>query len=795
MSLGPERVERLQTKLYEKAKREPGFRFYSLYDKVCWAETLALAYQKAKANQGAPGVDGVTFDAIEASDRDLMAAQTSPVSGTTSYAYNEHGELVQEVDQRGVTVDRTVDEFDRVTFVDYPDPTLDTIYVYDDPSVLFSKGRLTSIQRDGATVDYAYDRFGRMTQDGALSFSYDQNGNQTTIGYPGGVSATYTYDFSDRAATLSVSDGVNPVQSVASSSYLPSGPLASLALGNGLTETHGFDGRYFPASIDLAGGLGRTWLYTTDKVGNVTQIQESVGCPLTLAVDGQTVSSPQVFEACEEVSSQNTTIQAPGGVVFRAGQRVGLGAGFNVEVEAELSVSIDPRLDQTTTFSYAYQDQHYFLEQAVGPWGTLDYTYDKIGNRLSEARDGVTDSYSYASNGSGNTPILSSIALGAGGTRDYTYGVAGHLELVAAGAEVVDFTSDDAGRLAVLDRLGNQATMSHDGRSFLANVEKPLAGGTDAQTSKPTYSSDGLLHALNRQVNGSATPEQFSYFYFAGRPVTQLKQVGASSTWTFLTTDHLGTPFVATDLSGQETWVGPFEPFGWDVFQGTGFGALENEIYLRLPGQWEDGAWQEASLGADLYNNVHRWYEPRTGKYTREDLGLAVAGPINNPRFFLLPGHPYGYADSQPVMFIDPVGLALQDPQCVLKWTLRAAAGGLLAGSARGCATGAGVGVFAGGVGALPGCGSGAITGGVLGAGAGAIAGAIGGTIACRCPRTEKEDNDRRECNEKLIHCLENPWQPAWNRPLFGPKKDCGACFRSCKNNDGSWPLEKCPIG
>lgn len=66
MRLRPEKVERLQTKLYEKAKREPGFRFYSLYDKVCWAETLSQAYQKAKANRGAPGVDGVTFNDIEA---------------------------------------------------------------------------------------------------------------------------------------------------------------------------------------------------------------------------------------------------------------------------------------------------------------------------------------------------------------------------------------------------------------------------------------------------------------------------------------------------------------------------------------------------------------------------------------------------------------------------------------------------------------------------------------------------------------------------------------------------------
>lgn len=65
-SLGPEKLERFRRKLYEKAKREPGFRFYSLHDKVCWPETLAQAYSQAKANRGAPGVDGIGFAAIEA---------------------------------------------------------------------------------------------------------------------------------------------------------------------------------------------------------------------------------------------------------------------------------------------------------------------------------------------------------------------------------------------------------------------------------------------------------------------------------------------------------------------------------------------------------------------------------------------------------------------------------------------------------------------------------------------------------------------------------------------------------
>jgi len=66
MTKAPIKLQDLRRRLYVKAKAEPIWRFWGLYVHVCKRETLRESYRHAKKNGGAPGIDGVTFEAIEA---------------------------------------------------------------------------------------------------------------------------------------------------------------------------------------------------------------------------------------------------------------------------------------------------------------------------------------------------------------------------------------------------------------------------------------------------------------------------------------------------------------------------------------------------------------------------------------------------------------------------------------------------------------------------------------------------------------------------------------------------------
>jgi RNA-directed DNA polymerase len=81
----PISLQDLRRSLYVKAKAEPLWRFWGLYVHVCKMETLWEAYQMARSNDGAPGIDGVTFEAIEESGAESFLRQIWEELVTNTY--------------------------------------------------------------------------------------------------------------------------------------------------------------------------------------------------------------------------------------------------------------------------------------------------------------------------------------------------------------------------------------------------------------------------------------------------------------------------------------------------------------------------------------------------------------------------------------------------------------------------------------------------------------------------------------------------------------------------------------
>jgi RHS repeat-associated protein len=219
------------------------------------------------------------------------------------------------------------------------------------------------------------------------------------------------------------------------------------------------------------------------------------------------------------------------------------------------------------------------LTSATGGYGSLGYSYDSNGNRLTDTRGGAATGTLAALDG------LNSIS-------GLAYNQAGRLATTNAGTKQITHYTYDA--------FGHR----------LVKV------GSVTATTLFQYDQGGhLLEESDDQ--GSALVD---YIYLEGRPVATFQP--SDGRFYFLHDDRLGTPQMATDTAQAVAWPTTYQPFG----QTSGSPALIVQD-LRLPGQEND-------LETGLYHNGFRDYNPAFGRYLQSD-PIGLGGGMNTYRYVM----------------------------------------------------------------------------------------------------------------------------------------------------------------
>ncbi len=246
----------LQTTLYGQYGNTTGVTtstFNFLYD------------SEGRLKQIRDGLDGVTTLSHDVFDRITQVADAnggatlysyttwgelthlfSPDSGSSVYDYDPAGNLASKTDANGVQSGYSYDALGRLTGIDYPGFGLDITLTYDEGE--FGKGRLTSVSDGSGSHSYQYDERGLLLQSSDtvagssfdVSYSHNDAGQLTGIGYPSGAQVSYSHDSAGRLSSVEYNNG-NATEVLGDISW--SGPnMAGYRQGNGVTTELVYDG-------------------------------------------------------------------------------------------------------------------------------------------------------------------------------------------------------------------------------------------------------------------------------------------------------------------------------------------------------------------------------------------------------------------------------------------------------------------------------------------------------------------------------------------------------------------------
>ncbi len=495
-------------------------------------------------------------------------------SYNTAYAYDTVGNLLQVTDSKSQVTTYTYDSLNRLTQINFPDTTLEA-RAYDNVGNLASR-----TTQNSTIINYIYDEINRLTK----------------ITYPDGSTVTYIYDKD--------SNRLQMVDSASTTSYTYD-PRNRL-----LSESRTINGQSYALS------------YQYDAASNLIRLTYPDGYQLSYSYDAlnRITTAGSLATLTYRKNNQISTVSYGNGVQTaysydRLGRMARIRTWNSTATLLDLNYAYDANGNPTSVNSaqetYGYDDVNR-LTIASGPFGTLGYSYDQVGNRLSAVVNGTTTSYTYGSynkllsagsttytyDNNGNTVTKTSVS----NSWTYTYDYENHLKQAKVNAQsVLQAMYDGDGRR--IETVAGDTTIYHY-----------LAGSWD-----PSYVKD--------LTSGVVTDLVFAGGFRVG------KIQGAMSYYYHL--DRLGSVRLVTQSANLQTFTAKYLPYG------AAYATSGAESFQYT------GKQLDVSIGLHYYG--YRYYDSQSGRFTSLD--------IHQPNYLNPQSlNRYLYALDNPNRYVDPDG-------------------------------------------------------------------------------------------------------------------------------------------
>ena len=624
----------------------------------------------------------VTRTAFDALDR--VKSETDSGNNTTSFAYDQTGNLIRINDPLGRVTQYRYDVRNRPTATIDPAGNF-TTFRYDldghTTALTDARGNLTSFEYDargrvtrqvdplGKARTFTYDaannlrtktdRLGRVTE-----YTYDElNRSIRQVWHNADRSLANTVDFTfDKAnELLKAQDGFSSViytwdALMRATQMDTSGPAGIPTATLGYT----FDpaGNVLSVADTINGQAGGTNTYNYDPLDRMTRIAQTGSGVAAKRVDlqynalGQMTSLARYADTAGQAAVANSTmtydvINRPSSITHRSAANAVLDS-FSYQYDAASRITQITDIDGATSFTYDTRDELTSATHAdpVNPHET--YAYDATGNRTSSHLHG--QGYKI---GDGNPATSDANRLTSDGTYNYAYDDEGNLvrRVTITGGAVRELAYDQRNRLLqVTDRpsANGAATQvvkyTYDvfNRRIASDVDKTPGDAIDGVTTYFIYNGQDVVVELRDMDGTGPAPAATSMRYLHGPEVDQVfaqEDFAGNVLWDLV--DHLGSVRDLVNNAGQVVNHLKYDSYGNVLSQSNAAVATRYGFTGR-----------EFDIETGLMYFRARYYDPATGRFVSEDPAAFAGGNTNL----------YGYVSGSPANYVDPSGNFAQIP-------------------------------------------------------------------------------------------------------------------------------------